>query len=208
MIIAWWMSVWDSETFYGPYSSHKSNLLTTFGPWLTSDENCKIWWIIWGQKDVFVPPHFPMGMQVSVNGQMQLRPCCRLRLARRAFCYILNFSYHILLLAAYRAWKIWNNYKPPPFYSYFRPEEETTKCKKMNYESRNIMLKMLIWICSILPCLVICDAFISQINLGLTIDCCNLNCSIVNQSSCKLCSTLTRISFNYSRMFLHYLFTD
>ena len=78
----------------------------------------------------------------------------------------------------------------------------------MNYESRNIMLKMLIWICSILPCLVICDAFISQINLGLTIDCCNLNCSIVNQSSCKLCSTLTRISFNYSRMFLHYLFTD
>ena len=123
-------------------------------------------------------------------------------------CYILNFSYHILLLAAYRAWKIWNNYKPPPFYSYFRPEEETTKCKKMNYESRNITPKMLIWICSILPCLVICDAFISQINLGLTIDCCNLNCSIVNQSSCKLCSTLTRISFNYSRMFLHYLFTD
>ena len=124
-------------------------------------------------------------------------------------CYILNFSYHILLLAAYRAWKIWNNYKPPPFYSYFRPEEETQKCKKMNYESRNITPKMLIWICSILPCLVICDAFLSQIKLGLTIDCCNLNCSIVNQSSCKLChSTLTRISFNYSRMFLHYLFTD
>ena len=97
----------------------------------------------------------------------------------------------------------------PPFTAIFARKRRQQNAKKMNYESRNITPKMLIWICSILPCLVICDAFISQIKLGVTIDCCNLNCSIVNQSSCKLCSsTLTRISFNYSRMFLHYLFTD
>ena len=132
--------------------------------------------------------------------------------ARQAFCYsvtslILATTSYYSRLIEHEKFEITTSH--PPFTAIFARKRRQQNAKKMNYESRNIMLKMLIWICSILPCLVICDAFISQINLGLTIDCCNLNCSIVNQSSCKLCSsTLTRISFNYSRMFLHYLFTD
>lgn len=43
-----------------------------------------------------------MGMQVSVNGQMQLQVALRAP-PPTVQRYILNFSHHILLLLAYRA---------------------------------------------------------------------------------------------------------
>ena len=69
-----------------------------------------------------------MGMQVSVNGQMQLQVALRSRLLFNVTSLILATTSYYSRLIEHE--KIEINYKPPPFYSYFRPEEETKNAKK------------------------------------------------------------------------------
>ena len=152
MIIAWWMSVWESllkRLLWPLYNSHKSKLLlTTFGPWLDLAKRvmktAKWFDESFEDKKTFLFRHifqWECKWAWTVKCSYKLR-CARLRL-------LFNVTSLILATTSYYSWLIEHENieittSRPPFTAIFARKRTHKKFKKMDDESRNKMQKILI----------------------------------------------------------------